>query len=170
MSDEPNPSDERAVLYHWSARTVQPITVLYVAVVFGAFMALAYFGLDSMTGVTALAMAAVAAIVALIPSVLGRIEYQLTGIGLEKRPLDKKKPGAFKEVFRWDQLEYIVPMKHGFKFYKPLNVSGSLRRFWRAHVSDAFSGEVHLESTDRERVLGIVADHGIPTSRRSETS
>ena len=61
-------------------------------------------------------------------------------------------------------------MRHGFKFYKPLNESSPLRRFWKAHVSDAFSGEVHLESVDRARVLEVVSEQGIPTSKPTDTS
>ncbi len=56
-------------------------------------------------------------------------------------------------------------MKHGFKYFKLLNDSNPLRCFWKTHISDAYSGEFHIETEDREQILGILAQNGIPTSR-----
>jgi len=160
-----NNNNEPEVLCHWSARKMKPIILLYVAAVFGALMVPSYFVLHSTTAVKALALAAVASIVPLIPAVVSRVEYRLTARGFEHRPLGKKEPGEFKSVFQLDELSHVVPMRHGFKFYKPLNESNPFRRFWKAHVSDAFSGEVHVETVDRERVLDELAQRGIPERR-----
>lgn len=158
-------SDEPAVLYQWSARKLQPIIVVYVAAVFAAMMAVAYFLVHSLAAVKALMLGAIAFIVPLFPGLINKVEYRLTESGLEKRSLNKKAPQEFKEVFRWDQLSHVVPMKHGFKYFKPLNDSNPLRRFWKYNVSDAYSGEFHIEAEDRPEVLGIVARYDIPTSR-----
>lgn len=107
-------------------------------------------------------MTAFGAIASLIPGVINKIEYRLTKEGLEYRPLNQKKPAAYKKVFQLDELGHIVPKKRGFKFYLPLNESNPLRRFWKRHISDAFSGEVHVEDADREKVLDVLAQYGIP--------
>lgn len=157
--------EKSVVLHHWSARKLHPIIVVYVAAVFLACMAVSYFLVHSMTAVKALAIAAVAAVFPLFPSVINKVEYQLTESGLEKRPLNRRTPQEFKSVFLWDQLSHVIPMKHGFKFYKPMNDSNPFRRFWKAHISDAFSGEFHVEVGDRDKVLSIMEHHGIPTSK-----
>lgn len=154
--------DETEVLYHWSARKLQPIILLYVAAVFVAMMAPSYFVFHSMTAVKVLAIVAIGFIVPLFLGVVSRVEYRLTERGLEHRPLDKKELGTFKSVFQLDQLSRVVPMRHGFKFYRHLNESNPFPRFWKAHVSDAFSGEVHVETVDQERVLEILTQYGIP--------
>ena len=163
---EPNPvptaDNQPEVAYQWSARKLQPIILLYVAVVFVAMIALAYFVVHSLTAVKALAMTAVAAIVPLVPTVLMRVEYRLTGETLDRRPVDSEKPRALEELVRLDQLSHIVPMRHGFKFYKNLKEPNPLRRFWKLHVSDKYSGEVHVEKQDQRRVSELLAQHGIP--------
>jgi len=157
-------SDEPEVLFHWSARKVMPIVLLYVAAVFVVFILVAYFVLHSMTAVKALAMAAVASIVPLMPAVLKRDEYRITGRGLERRPQTNKQPKEFETVFQADELSHFVPIRSGFKFYRPLDESNLLRRFWKLHVSDRYSGEVQVEKADRERVLGVLSDLGVPNS------
>ncbi len=154
-------NDHPDVLFTWSARKIQPIVLLYVAAVFVATMALAYFVAHSMTAVKALAMTAVVAIVPLVPTVLMRVEYRLTERTIDRRPVDKEKPKNFEEVVRLDQLSHIVPVKHGFKFYKHLEEPSPLRRFWKLHVSDQYSGEVHMELADQERVLEALSQQGI---------
>ena len=158
---KPKVGDETEVLCHWSARKLKPTIVLYVAAVFAAFMALAYFGFHSMTGVKALAMAAIGSIVSLVPGLGKRVEYRLTEHGLERRPHDPKKPGEFKRVFRSDELSHVAPTRGGFKFHKRLDDPNPLRRFWKTQISDAYSGEVQVETPDRERVLEAVAQRGI---------
>jgi hypothetical protein len=150
--------EERDVLFQWSARKLHPVILLYVALVFLAFMALAYFVLHSVSGVKALAIGAVGATIPLVPAVLRRNEYRLTETGLEKRPIDPKKPRSFTEVFSWQELSRVRPMRRGFKFFLTLDEPRPLRRFWKTHVADAFSGEFHVESEDRERVLGILEE------------
>jgi len=154
-------NDDPDVLFQWSARKLQPIVLLYVAAILVAMMLFSYFVVHSMAAVKALAMTAVASLVPLVPAVLSRVEYRITGQRLGRRPVDKEKPQEFENVFELDQLSYIVPMRHGFKFYRPLNESNPFRRFWKHHVSDAYTGEVHVEKADRERVLEILDRYGI---------
>jgi hypothetical protein len=157
-------SDDPVVLYRWTARGLQPIILLYVALVFIAFMMPAFFVFHSPAAVKALAMAAFGSIVSLFATLVSKTEYQLTGSGLEKRALNLKTPRAFKSVFGWDQLSHVVPIKHGFKYYKVLVEPKPLSRFWKLHISDAYSGQVRVEAGDRDTVLGILEQHGVPTS------
>lgn len=147
---------EPEVLDLWSARKTPPVVLLYVTVVFAVFTALAIFVLHSRAAVKALAIAWIGAIVATLSGVMEKVEYRLTDAGLDKRAHHTKKPSSFKAVFRWDELAHIVPMKHGFKYYKTLDETSPLRRFWKMHVSDRYSGMVHAEKVDLDRVLGIV--------------
>ena len=158
-------SDLAGVLDQWSARKLRPGVVFYVAAVFAAFMAMSQFLFHSPTAVKALAGGAVAAIVQLLLGVLNKVEYQLTESGLAKRPLKEKESPPFKDVFRWDELSYVVPMKHGFKYFKTVDEPNPFRRFWKAHLSDSASGEVHLEAEDRERVLGLLARKEVAMSK-----
>ena len=157
--------DEAVVLYQWSARKLHPITIFYVAAVFVAMMAVSYFLFHSLTGVKALALGAFGFIVPLFPGVINKVEYRLTESGLDKRPLKPKAPQDFEEVFGWDQLSHIVPMKNGFKYYRSLDDSNPLQRFWKTHISDAYSGEFHIETENLDEIRGILARHGIPISR-----
>ncbi len=159
--------DASEVLERWSARKVRPVVVLYVAGVFAAFIALALFVFHSPQAVKALVIAAVGAIAATVPGVTEKVEYQLTGSGIEKRTINKKRPGQFKGVFRWDQLSRIEPMKHGFKYFKTTNETNQLRRFWNVHLSDRYSGEVHVEKKDLERILDILERCGVVMSSPS---
>jgi hypothetical protein len=167
MSFDTSESDAEkpAVLYRWTARKVRPIILLYVAFVFLAFMAAALFVFDSMAAVKALIIAAGGSIFSLLPGVNTKIAYRLTESGLEKKPLNSKAQADFKSVFTWDQLSHVVPMRHGYKYYLPLNESNPLRRFWKAHISDAFSGEFHIEEQDREEIMRILTGHEIPLSK-----
>jgi len=144
------------VLDRWSARKVQPVVLLYVVAVFAAFIVLAHFVFHSDAAVKALVVAAVGAIIATTPGVVEKVEYRLTESGIDKRKADSKKPGPFKDVFRWDELNHVVPTKHGFKYYKIMNETNSLGRFWKTHISDKFSGEIHVEKHDLDRVLRLV--------------
>jgi hypothetical protein len=100
----------------------------------------------------------------LLASMVSKFEYRLTESGLDKRPLKRKSPRDFKDVFRWQQLSYVVPAKYGFKYYRPIDDSNPFRRFWKAHISDAYSGEFHVEVKDRDDVLSTLARLGIRTS------
>jgi len=150
------------VLCNWSARKVPPIVILYVAGVFAGFILIAFFVLHSMTAVKALAMTAVGALVPLVPTVLQMVEYRLNGQEVESRPLNKNDPKPYERLFRLNQLSHIVPTKRGFKYYRPLKEKNPLRRFWKLHISDGFSGEVHVERADLAQVLDTLAQQGIP--------
>lgn len=158
-------NDKPIVLHMWSARKLHPIIVIYVILVFVICMAISYFVVHSMTAVKALALAAVGVIVPLLPAVINKTEYQLTESGLEKRLLDRKNPREFKDVFRWDYLSHVVPIKHGFKFYNPINEKNPIRRFWKTHISDSHSGEFRVETGDRDIVLGILKRRDVPLSK-----
>ncbi|MBN1551396.1 hypothetical protein JW979_08005 [bacterium] len=153
---------EPEILITWSARKMQPIIIFYVALVFLGFMAAAHFIFHSMTGVKALAIGAVGYIVPLFASMMSKTEYQVTTSGLNSRPLNTKNPREFKNVFQWEQLSHIKPIQHGFKYYKQIIVSGAFRRFWKTCISDAFSGEVHVESKDRAAIMNILKERKIP--------
>jgi hypothetical protein len=143
------------VLASWSARRVPPVVVLYVVLVFAGFMAIAHFVVHSPTAVKALAIAAAGAAIATLPSVLERIEYRLTASGVEKRAVRANDPPGFEEAFRWDELTRIVPMRRGFKYIKMVPETNALRRFWNLHISDEYSGEIHIEKPDLDRVLDL---------------
>lgn len=154
-------SSESPVLDSWSARKVRPIVMLYVGAVFAVFIVVAHFVFHSLEAVTALAMAAVGGIFATLPGMIDRAVYQLTQSGVEKRTRNAKNPGPFKTLFRWDELSRVVPMRHGFKYYKTMDETNSFRRFWKTHFSDQWSGEVHVEKEDLGRVLELVERRGI---------
>jgi hypothetical protein len=143
-------------LDHWSARKHHPAVVLYVVAVFAAFIALAHFVFHSLEAVKALAVAAVGAVVATAPVVLEKVEYRLTATAVERRPLNPKRPRQFKAVFQWHELDRVVPLKRGFKYFKKTGSEGLPRRFWQLYLSDTYSGEVHVEKDDLARILAIV--------------
>ena len=154
--------DEPTVLDRWSARRVRPVVVLYVAAVFAAFVVLAHFVFQSPDAVKALLVAAVGAIIATLPGVFERIEYRATEAGLDKRSLRAKGTGQFQQVFCWDELSRVVPMRHGFKYFKTSDERRPFQRFWNRRVSDRYSGEVPVEGHDLARVLAVVRQQGIP--------
>jgi hypothetical protein len=150
---------EPGLLHRWNARRLPPVILLWVALVFVAFMALSYI-LRSTTAVTALAAAAVAALVPLVPAVISRLEYRMTEAGVDQRPL-AGKPGDFRATFRWEELDRIVPGRRGFKFYKRVHEPRRWRRFWKRHIEEAWSGEVHVERPDLPTVLALLAERGV---------
>ena len=159
--------DDPTIEHTWNARGLRTIIVLYVVAVFMGFIALAHFVFDSVEGVKALFLAAIGSVGALIPSILMRIEYQLTETGLAKRPFKAKQPREFEDVFSWDQLSHLIPTKSGFRFYRNTEGPSSFLRFFRRHLSSDYSGEFHVELEDRDRVRAIIDQHGIPISKPS---
>jgi len=151
----------------WTARSVQPIVLLYVVAVFVVFMAAAHFVFHSPAAVKALLSAGIAGVVSLVPSVLSRIEYRLTETGLARRSLRGKNQAEFQDLFLWDQLSHVLPTGSGLKFYKRLDESNPIRRFWKLHVVSGHSGEIRVEPEDRARVGAILARRGIPSRRPS---
>lgn len=154
-SDAAASENESEVLVRWSARKVPPVVVLYVVLVFAAFIAIAHFVFHSPQAVKALAVAAIGAVIATVPSVVERVEYRLTASGVDTRAVRKDNPREFKNVFRWDELARIVPTGRGFKYFKAMPETGALRRFWNLHVSDQYSGEIHAEKPDLDHVLDL---------------
>ena len=65
-------------------------------------------------------------------------------------------------TFRLDQLSHIKLIKYGFKFYLVQDATNAVARFRNAHISGKYSGEVHVETVDRERVINVLASLGIP--------
>lgn len=154
-----------AILHRWIARRLQPVVILYVIAVFLGFMAMAFFLFHSVDAVTALATTGIGTTVALLPGTMSRIEYELTETGLRKRPFNPRNPKGFQEVFSWGELDHVVPMTNGFKYFRPVEDTGRIARFWKAHISDTFSGEFHVERGDRERVQGLLAEFEIPNPK-----
>jgi hypothetical protein len=143
-------------LDRWTARKIPPIVVLYVVLVFVGFMLVSFFVFHSTEAVKALLIATVGAVAATVPGVIERVEYRATDAGIENRPVKKHQPREFETVFSWDELDRVVPMRHGFKYFKRMDEQGSLREFWNTHISDRYSGEVHVEREDLDRVLELV--------------
>ncbi|MBD3222812.1 hypothetical protein GF314_16415 [bacterium] len=153
------------VLHRWSARNLQPVILVYTALVFLVFMAAARFLFHSPEAVKALAIGAVGFIVPLSAGLVGRREYRLLGDVLQRRPDTPRRPRDFEGVFRIGDLSHVVPTRHGFKFYRRLDEPRALRRLWKLHVSDAYSGEVHASGPDRDRVIDLLADSGVEVRR-----
>ena len=112
-----------------------------------------------------MAVTAIGAMVGLLPSFLSRVEYRLSESSLEKRRVKQKEPAQFKELFRFPELDYLVPMKYGFKYYKMMDSVTPLKNFFNRHISDQYSGEVHLEKADRDRILKHLAERGVSFSK-----
>jgi hypothetical protein len=155
-------SDQSPVLHQWTARKLQPVVLLYVAVVFLGFMAVSWFVLHSGTAVKVLAMTAVASIIPLVPSVLHRIEYRIADGRIERRSLRAEQPEEFAPRIGLDEVSHVKRIGHGFKVFKPCDVSGPVVRFVKTHLSDRYSEEIHVEKGDRDRVLAILVEKGIP--------
>lgn len=149
------------VLHHWSARKIHPSVLIYVVIIYFALIAIVYFGFNSRKVVITLAATLAGIILPLLPGVLKRIEYKLTAQTLEQRPLTPENTTEYKEVFKLNQLDHIVKIKHGFKFYLTIDEQKPFKLFWKKHLSDKFSGEVHVESGDIDRVIETVTKHGI---------
>ena len=144
------------VEHTWLARKTRPVVALQVVGVFIGFMALAHFVFHSPEAVQALFAACVAALVSLVPGILTRMEYRLAAAGLEKRTASKQKEEEFQEVFRWEEVDRIVPTGAGFKFYKKVEERRPLNRLYKRNLSDSFSGEFQVEKEDRERVRSLL--------------
>ena len=152
---------EPEVTCSWSARKLQPVTLLWVALVFLGLMAVSHFILHSTAGVKALAIGAIGFIVPLAPQVLMRMEHRLSESELERRRVDRGDPKPFESVFRVDELSHIHRVGAGFKYFKRTGEATGVRRFYRLHLSDAHSGEVHVEKEDRDRVFAALTDLGV---------
>jgi len=152
---------ERETSCTWTARRVRPAVVLGVVGVFAAFMVLAHFVFHSRAAVVALAGAAVAALVPLAPAVLARLEYRLTDAALEHRPVTSDASRPFTRLVDVADLSHVVKTHHGFKFYLAVHAGNPMRAFWLRHFCDAYSGEVHVEAADRQRVLSSLSELGI---------
>ncbi len=151
-----NDRGEEAVLHRWTERKMQPVILLWVLAVFVAMILVAHLFIRSAEAVKALVVGAVAFTVPLVPAVLGRYEYRLTEKGLERRTLDPKKPKPFERIFAWSELGHVVPVRHGFKYYRPVGDVRAPKRFWRRYFSDAYSGEFHALGEDRVIVRALL--------------
>jgi hypothetical protein len=140
---------------------MRPAVVLGVVGVFAAFMLTAHVVFHSRAAVVALAGAAVAALVPLVPAVLARLEYRLTDAVLERRPATSDASKPFTRLFDAADLSHVVVTQHGFKFYLSVATENPLLALWRKHISDAYSGEVHVEAADRRRVHAALSELGI---------
>ena len=73
-------NQESAVIYQWSARKIQPIVVVYVALVFLGFIAMSFFVFHSRDAIKALIVTGVGSVFSLLPSVLTRDGISTDGI------------------------------------------------------------------------------------------
>ncbi len=137
---------------NWTARKMSPIILFYVALVFIAFIAISYFVFHSMAAVKTLLFTAVGSIVTLLPMIFSRFEYRLTAQKLEYRTINKKEQKPFKVLFLSNQLSHLIKVKSGFKFYLIFKEKNPIRRFWKKHISDKYSGEIKV---DKEEMLKI---------------
>lgn len=151
----------------WKARTIQPVTALYLTAVLGVFMAVAGLVFHSKEAVLALAALTGGELVMLAPGILNRVEYLLTESGLRERPHRPKDPPPFKDVFSWDELSHLIPTGAGFKFYRKFSEPRALKRFYKLHISGDYSGEFHVEPAERERVEELFRARGIPTTKEA---
>ena len=150
----------------WVARKVKRSVLVYVLLVFGSFMALSQFVFHSAGAVKSLALAAFAAIVALIPQVLRKIEYQANDSGVRMRAYGREAKGEFRKVFNWGELSHAVSTKRGFRYFKTLDEKGPVRRFMKLQFSDRYSGEIHVEPKDEDRVYGLLEERGVSIRQR----
>ena len=146
---------------HWISRKLRPITLLYVLLLFGAFITVSHFVFHSGDAVKALAIAAFAFIIALLPAILVKIEYRATDAGVEKRSIRAGNPGSYTDAFQWDELSHVVFAKNGFKYFKHMDVRNPILRFLYTQFSDKFSGEIHVEPADWVRVKALLAERDV---------
>ena len=146
---------------HWISRKLRPITLLYVLLIFGAFIAVSHFVFHSADAVKALAIAAFAFIVALLPAILVKIEYRATDVGVEKRSIRAGNPGSYIDAFKWDELSHVVFVKNGFKYFKHMDAQNPILRFLYTQFSDNFSGEIHVERADWVRVKSLLIERDV---------
>ncbi len=147
---------------HWTTPGLPPVVLLYVVLVFAAFLAVSHFLLHSSTGTKALAIGAVGFLIPLLPKVLSRQEYRLTADGLERRGGSQS---GWRRLFAWDQLDRIAPTSHGFQFFLHLEEPNRVKRFWKLRFSDRASGEFHVGREDRHEVGSLIRaiQSGAPT-------
>jgi len=148
------------ILCQWTARKIYPMVPLYVAGIFLGFIGFTV-AVQSKEAVIALATTGVGSIVALLPGVLSRLEYKLTPKELLKRPATGDDLVSFQPVFSVSELSHFVMIQSGFKFFKPLGTTRRMKRFIRKHLMAEYSGEVHVDRKDRERVRDALHRAGI---------
>lgn len=149
------------VLCQWTARKIYPLVPVYIAGIFLGFIGFAV-AVQSKEAVIALATTGVGSIVALLPGILSRLEYKLTPKELLKRPATGDDLVSFQHVFQVGELSHFVMIQSGFKFFKPLETTRRMKRFIRKHLMAEYSGEVHVDRRDRERVRDALRRAGIP--------
>lgn len=157
--------DGPEILLEWSARKVRPVVLVWLALIFLTCLVVAYFIARSKETITALLAAGATALGTTAPSVMNKVVYRATPDTLEKLPPGKKKKQEYVTVFRWDELSHVKPGKHTFKYFKRFEEPNAVKRFWKLHVSDAWSGEFHVEDGNREEVLALLERLGVGTER-----
>jgi hypothetical protein len=83
-----------------------------------------------------------------------------------KRPFGKRDKVAFEKIFLWSELTHASVLKHGFKYFKNLDEKNPVRHFVKIKFSDRYSGEIHAEKEDQDRILGLFTEQGIPIQQR----
>jgi len=165
-SGQAEPFSKNPQEFCWIARKLHPAILLQVLLVFAAFMAVSQFVFQSSGAVKSLALAAIAAIISLLPQALARFEYRADEAGVERRSISRKKGQAFGKVFSWEELSHMVPTRQGFKYFLRLDESSRLKRFFKMNISDKYSGEIHVEAKDRNRIRDLLANKDVPVRTR----
>lgn len=148
-------------IHYWSVRKISPKILLLIAIVFLIFIAIAYFGFHSTNAVQALIYSALGSIVTLLPGVFTFLEYRLSKEKLEYRPIRKKSQKSYKTIFLVKELSHLVKTADGVKYYLKFSENNSIRRFWKKHISDKYSGEVKIPNNDTSKILDTFKNYGV---------
>jgi len=153
------------ILHGWTARKLPAWIPVCVVAIFLGFMAFAWFGIHSRHAVRALAMSMFGVVVPLLPAVLVRVEYRLTGAGLERRMPAGGAKSAFRPVFRWDELEGVRAGRSGFGYRLNRGAGDAPADPPSRRRAAGSAGEIPVPADQREAVHGVFAAMGIAIVR-----
>jgi hypothetical protein len=107
------------VEYEWESRPAGiGVAMLVAGLVVGLIATIIYFeeGMDVMDVLFKAGFGIFGAAAGILGSLLKKVKYSFTAVGLYKQDLsDKKKKEEL--LFAWGEVSWIKPMKHGFKYY-----------------------------------------------------
>lgn len=147
--------------WHWTARKMSPRVILYVAIVFIAFIVLAYWGFHSLTAVKTLVFTALAYILSVLPMVFGRVEYQLSTHKLESRQIKKQGSTPYKTLFKLEKVSHLVKSSDSLKYYLNFEEPNQFYRFFKKHFSDRYSGEIKVAPKDSAQIIAAFKGLGV---------
>jgi hypothetical protein len=147
--------------WHWSARKMSPKVILYVAIIFIAFIALAYWGFHSLAAVKTLFFTALAYILSVLPIVFSHLEYRLSAQKLESRQVKKQDPKPYKTLFQLAEVSHLVKSSGSLKYCLNFEEANRFHRFFKKHFSDRYSGEIKLAPKDSEQIIAALKGLGV---------